>query len=177
MMKTLVILAHPNIEDSRVNNRWKRELLQYTNEITIHEIYKEYPNWSIDVLKEQQLLEAYDNVIFQFPLYWYSYPPLLKKWFDDVFTHGWAYGSKGDKLEGKKLGIAMSIGDKKENYLSTGSVSFTVDEVIAPFKASAVHVGAIPLPYFAVFGASFQASDEDIDQSAKDYIKYIFQYK
>ncbi len=177
MMKTLVILAHPNIEDSRVNNRWKRELLQYTNEITIHEIYKEYPNWSIDVLKEQQLLEAYDNVIFQFPLYWYSYPPLLKKWFDDVFTHGWAYGSKGDKLKGKKLGIAMSIGDKKENYLPTGSVSFTVDEVIAPFKASAVHVGAITLPYFAVFGASFQASDEDIDQSAKDYIKYIFQYK
>ncbi|WP_274484808.1 NAD(P)H-dependent oxidoreductase [Paenibacillus polymyxa] len=74
---------------------------------------------------------------------------------DDVFTHGWAYGSQGDKLKGKKLGIAMSIGDKKENYLPTGSVSFTVDEVIAPFKAS----------------------DEDINQSAKDYIKYIFQYK
>ncbi len=177
MMKTLVILAHPHIEDSRVNNRWKRELLQYTNEITIHEIYKEYPNWSIDVLKEQKLLEAHSNIIFQFPLYWYSYPPLLKKWMDDVFTHGWAYGSQGDKLKGKKLGIAMSIGDKKENYSPTGSVSFTVDEVIAPFKASAVHVGAITLPYFAVFGASFQASDEDINQSAKDYIKYIFQYK
>ncbi|APQ62080.1 MULTISPECIES: NAD(P)H-dependent oxidoreductase [Paenibacillus] len=176
-MKTLVILAHPHIEDSRVNNRWKRELLQYTNEITIHEIYKEYPNWSIDVLKEQKLLEAHSNIIIQFPLYWYSYPPLLKKWMDDVFTHGWAYGSQGDKLKGKKLGIAMSIGDKKENYSPTGSVSFTVDEVIAPFKASAVHVGAITLPYFAVFGASFQASDEDINQSAKDYIKYIFQYK
>lgn len=177
MMKTLVILAHPNIEDSRVNNKWKRELLQYTNEITIHEIYKEYPNWSIDVLKEQKLLEAHSNIIFQFPLYWYSYPPLLKKWLDDVFTHGWAYVSQGDKLKGKKLGIAMSIGDKKENYSPTGSVSFTVEEVVAPFKASAVHVGAITLPYFAVFGASFQASDDDIDQSAKDYIKYIFQYK
>ncbi|PNQ81511.1 NAD(P)H-dependent oxidoreductase [Paenibacillus sp. F4] len=176
-MKTLVILAHPNIEDSRVNKRWKQELLQYTHEITIHEIYKEYPNWSIDVLKEQKLLEAHNNVIFQFPLYWYSYPPLLKKWLDDVFTHGWAYGSKGNKLKGKKLGIAVSIGDKKENYLPTGSVSFTVDEVITPFKASTVHVGAISLPYFAVFGASFQASDEEINQSAKDYIKYIFQYK
>lgn len=177
MMKTLVILAHPNIENSRVNQRWKQELLRYSNEITIHEIYKEYPNWKIDVLKEQKLLEAHSNIIFQFPLYWYSYPPLLKKWFDDVFAHGWAYGSKGDKLKGKKLGIAMSIGDKKENYLSTGSVTFTVDEVIAPFKASAVHVGAVTLPYFAVFGASFQASDEDINQSAKDYIKYIFQHK
>jgi putative NADPH-quinone reductase len=130
-MKTLVILAHPNLENSRVNQRWKEELLQYPNDITIHEIYKEYPDWNIDVPREQNLMEAYDHVIFQFPLYWYSYPPLLKKWFD---------------------------------------------EVIAPFKASAKHIGAEALPYFAVFGASFQASDEEINTSAKDYINYIFKY-
>lgn len=177
MKKTLVILAHPNIEDSRVNKRWKQELLLYPDEITIHEIYKAYPSWNIDVLKEQKLLEAYNNVILQFPLYWYSYPPLLKKWLDDVFTHGWAYGSTGNKLKGKKLGIAMSIGDKKENYLPAGSVSFTVDEIIAPFKACAIHVGAIALPCFSVYGVSFQASDEDINKSAKDYINYILKQK
>lgn len=173
-MKTLVILAHPNIDDSRVNKRWKQELVQYANEIEIHELYKEYPDWNIDVDREQQLLEAHDHIILQFPLYWYSYPPLLKKWLDDVFTHGWAYGSKGNKLKSKKFGIAMSIGDKKENYSSTGSITFTVDEVITPFKASMIHVGAIVLPHFAVFGSSFQASDEEINQSAKDYIDYIF---
>jgi putative NADPH-quinone reductase len=176
-MKTLVILAHPNIEASRVNKRWREELLQHPDEITVHELYKEYPDWNIDVVKEQKLVEAYSHVIFQFPLYWYSYPPLLKKWLDDVFTYGWAYGSNGNKLHGKKLGIAMSIGDKRENYLPAGSVSFTVDEVIAPFKASAIHVGATALPHFAVFGASFQASDEEIDQSAADYVEYIRQYR
>jgi len=176
-MKTLVILAHPNLEISRVNQRWKEELLQYPNDITIHEIYKEYPNWNIDVLREQEILEAYDHVIFQFPLYWYSYPPLLKKWFDDVFTYGWAYGSTGDKLKGKKLGLAVSIGDKKENYKPEGSVSFTVDQVTTPFIASAIHVGAEALPYFAVFGASFQASDEEINQSAKEYIDYIINHQ
>ncbi len=175
-MKTLVILAHPNLEASRVNQRWKKELLRHPNDIAIHEIYKEYPEWEIDVSREQTLLEAYNHVVFQFPFYWYSYPPLLKKWFDDVFAYGWAYGSKGDKLKGKKLGLAISIGDKKENYLSEGSVSFTVDELITPFKASARHVGADSLAYFAVFGASFQASDEEINQSAKDYIRYIFRY-
>ncbi|MNO09099.1 hypothetical protein D3C81_2320730 [compost metagenome] len=71
----------------------------------------------------------------------------------------------------------MSIGDKKENYLPTGSVSFTADEVIAPFKASAIHVGATALPHFAVFGASFQVSDKEIDQSAADYIQYIVQHR
>jgi len=176
-MKTLVILTHPNIEASNINKRWKQELLQHPDEITIHELYKEYPDWSIDVVKEQKLIETYDHIVFQFPLYWYSYPSLLKRWLDDVFTHGWAYGSKGDKLKGKKFGIAMSIGDKKENYLPTGSVTFTVDEVLIPFKASAVHVGANVLPYFAIFGASYQASAEDINQNAKDYIQYIFKHQ
>lgn len=176
-MKTLVILAHPTIVDSKINKRWKQELLQYPDEITIHELYKEYPDGNINVLKEQKLLESYDNIIFQFPLYWYSYPSLLKKWLDEVFTHGWAYGSKGDKLKGKKFGIAMSIGDKKDNYLPSGSVTFTVDEVIIPFKATAIHVGAILMPHFAIFGASYQATEEEINQSAKDYIKYIFDFK
>lgn len=176
-MTTLVILAHPNVEASRVNRRWRQELLLHPEEVTIHELYQEYPDWRIDVTKEQQLLEAHQHIIFQFPLYWYSYPPLLKKWLDDVFTHGWAYGSNGNKLNGKRMGLAMSIGDKQENYLPTGSVTFTVDEVIAPFKASAIHVGATTLPYFAVFGASFQASDEAIDQSAADYIQYIHAHR
>ncbi|WP_046216665.1 NAD(P)H-dependent oxidoreductase [Paenibacillus wulumuqiensis] len=176
-MKTLVILAHPDIEVSRVNQRWRKELLQHPGDITIHELYKEYPDWNIDVPREQEMMEAYDHVIFQFPFYWYSYPPLLKKWFDDVFTYGWAYGSAGNKLNGKKLGLAISIGDKKENYTSEGSVSFTVDQLIAPFVASTIHVGAIALPYFAVFGSSFQASDEEIDLSAREYIDYIMEYQ
>ena len=173
-MKTLVVVAHPDIDASRVNRRWRQELLRHEDAITIHELYKEYPRWDIDVRKEQDLLEAHDHVILQFPLYWYSYPPLLKKWLDDVFAYGWAYGSTGNMLRGKKIRIAASIGDKKENYSSAGSVSFTVDEILAPFKASAIHVGAVALPYFAVFGASYQASDDEIDRSAKDYVDYIF---
>jgi putative NADPH-quinone reductase len=58
-------------------------------------------------------------------------------------------------------------------FSRSGPISFTVDEILAPFQASANHVGAIALPYFSVFGASFQASDEEINQSAKDYVNYI----
>ena len=176
-MKTLVILAHPDIENSRVNKRWREELKKYPEDIEIHEIYKEYPDGNISAEKEQILMEAHDFVVFQFPVYWYSYPPLLKKWLDTVFTHGWAYGSQGHALEGKTFGLALSVGDKKENYTPTGTVKFTVDEIMIPFKASANHVGAKVLPYFAVFGSSFQATDEDINQSARDYIEYIFKYQ
>lgn len=73
------------------------------------------------------------------------------------------------------MGLAISIGDKKENYTREGSISFTLDEVVTPFKASINHVGAVALPYFAVFGASFQATDEEINQSAQDYIRYVYE--
>ena len=79
-MKALIVLAHPNIETSRVNKRWREELAQHTDIAEIHELYREYPDWQIDVEREQRLLESHELIVLQFPLYWYSYPPLLKKW-------------------------------------------------------------------------------------------------
>ena len=176
-MRTLIILAHPDINNSTINRRWKQELEKYPEEFIIHELYNEYPDWNIEVEKEQQLLESSEHIIIQFPVYWYSYPPLLKKWMDDVFAYGWAYGKNGNKLVGKKFGLAMSIGDKEENYAPSGSVGFSVDEIIIPFKASTAHIGAIALSYFSLFRASFQISSEEVEQSAKDYIRYILRTK
>lgn len=173
MNKTLVILAHPNIETSRVNRRWREELLRHPDRIEVHELYAAYPDGQIDVRQEQERLERCDRVILQFPLYWYSYPPLLKKWFDDVWTYGWAYGSTGTKLRGKLIGTAISIGDQIANYHPDGGVSFTVDQILAPFKASLRHVGAIEQPHFALFGASFQVSDQEVEDSAAAYVEYV----
>ena len=66
-MKPLVIVAHPDMERSRVNRRWKQELDQYPADIDVHELYTQYPDWKIDVAQEQKLLEAHDLLILQFP--------------------------------------------------------------------------------------------------------------
>ena len=39
-----------------------------------------------------------------------QFTAIIKKWFDDVLTYGFAYGSKGDKVKGKEFGVAISIG-------------------------------------------------------------------
>ena len=115
--KTLVILAHPNIGKSSANKRWREELLKYPEEIEVHELYKEYPDWNINIKKEQELLEKYNHIILQFPLYWFNCPPLLKKWLDDVFEHNWAYGTNGNKLKDKKIGaVALDVYEEEENY-------------------------------------------------------------
>lgn len=166
-MKTLVILAHPDIENSRINKKWKEELEKYPDEIKVHELYKEYPDWNIDVEKEHKLIEGYDNIILQFPVYWCSCPPLLKKWFDDVWTFNWAYGPEGDKLKNRKIGLAISAGSLEESY------TLPVNEILSPFKASTIHVGAEFLPYFSLFGTVHDMSDEKVAQSAVEYVEYI----
>ena len=102
-MKTLIVVAHPEIANSNVNKKWVDELSKHPEKFTIHQLYKLYPDEKIDVLKEQKLIEAHDKLILQFPMYWFNCPPLLKKWLDVVFTYGWAYGSKGNMLKGKKV--------------------------------------------------------------------------
>lgn len=104
-MKLMVIVAHPDLKTSRANRALMLEIHNHPN-IDVRDLYRMYPNWNIDVEKEQQLLLSYDRVIFQFPFYCYSCPPLLKKWFDDVFTYGWAFGPEGNQLKGKEFMLA-----------------------------------------------------------------------
>ena len=168
-MKTLVILAHPNIEASRVNRRLIEEVRKHS-EITVHELYSSYPDWVIDVPREQVLLESHDRIVFQVPLYWYSTPPLLKKWQDDVLTYGWAYGTQGKKLQGKELLIATSIGGRQEVYQAGGSNHFTMSEILRPLHATANMCKMTYLPAFVVDGAS---DEKQLTEAALRYVNLI----
>ena len=167
-VKTLVIVTHPNIESSVWNKAWVNELKKH-DEITIHELYKEYPDENIDVHREQQLVLAHDRIIFQYPLYWYTAPPLLKKWFENVLLYSWAYGPGGTKTTGKEIGVAFSYGAPKDAYQPTGSNHFTLEEILVPFRALANYISAVYLPHFA-----YNTLDETLlEQSSKDYVRHI----
>ncbi|XP_074055517.1 ribosyldihydronicotinamide dehydrogenase [quinone]-like [Macrotis lagotis] len=58
--------------------------------IETHEAYKK-ESLSSDIAAEQKKLQEADLVIFQFPLYWYSMPAIMKGWIDRVFCHGFAF--------------------------------------------------------------------------------------
>lgn len=65
-MKIMVIAVHPNLNHSRANQALARELKDHTY-IYFRDLYQEYPDWNIDLEREQQLLLQYDRVVFQFP--------------------------------------------------------------------------------------------------------------
>ncbi|UHA73402.1 NAD(P)H-dependent oxidoreductase [Paenibacillus sp. 481] len=173
-MKTLVIVTHPSIETSVINKRWVEELHKYPEKYTVHELHKVYPDGNIDVEKEQQLIESHGNLVLQFPVYWFNCPPLLKKWLDDVFAYGWAYGSNGgDKLKDRKIALAVSAGIKQADYSAEGRYKYTLEHLLAPFETSFLYCHADYRSFFAFYGTEYEPSASEVDTSAQNYLKFI----
>lgn len=84
-MKTLIVFAHTFWKDSKVN-RALLESIKDKNNLKIHNLSTSYNDGKIDVDKELALLKEADKIIFQFPLFWFSTPSLLKEWQDRVLS-------------------------------------------------------------------------------------------
>jgi len=143
-MKILVIFAHPDVDNGSIGNKIILDRLNKVDGVAIRELYKMYPDFKMspeDVVVEQQALIEADLIIFQFPLYWYNMPPLMRMWEDEVLLYGFCIGSKGDKLKGKDFLVSTTIGGPEESYSSTGYNSFTVPEFLRPIEQVAYHTG------------------------------------
>ncbi|NQD71195.1 NAD(P)H-dependent oxidoreductase [Sphingobacterium shayense] len=175
-MKTLIIVTHPNIEASVINKRWIQELEKHPKKYDVHQLYLAYPDEKIDVEKEQKLIEKYDKIILQFPLYWFSSPPLLKKWFDEVLTYGWAYGSKsGYKVGDKKIALAISAGVDEDELGPGGSSKYTLTDLTRPFELTFEYVKADYKAPFAYYGMESNVTNEWVENSVPKYLSYIDQ--
>lgn len=173
-MKTLVIVTHPTMNESTMNKRWVEELLKYPEQYTVHQLYDAYPDEKIDVLAEQHLVEQHDKIIFQFPYYWFNSPSLLKKWLDQVMTHGWAYGSKsGYRMKGKKIALAISLGVQEEELSGSGKYKYPLDELTRPFELSFEYVKADYQPPFSFYGMDHIVSESHIALGVRSYINFL----
>jgi glutathione-regulated potassium-efflux system ancillary protein KefG len=84
--RILALLAHPALEKSRVNRRLL-EAIRGMDGVTINDLYEAYPDFDIDVLREQQQLVDHDLIVFQHPSYWYRTPAMVKQWEDLADVH------------------------------------------------------------------------------------------
>jgi NAD(P)H dehydrogenase (quinone) len=73
---------------------------------------------SADILLHQQRLLAADNLVLQFPLWWWSLPAQLKGWIDRTFAAGFAYG--GASLAGRSAMLTVTAETKAERFLAQG---------------------------------------------------------
>lgn len=168
MKKTLIILVHPDIQTSHINKALI-ESIQNEKEVTVHDLYATYKTVeAIDVAKEQALLMAHDRIIFQFPLYWYSAPSMLKEWQDKVLGYGFAYGPEGSKLEGKESKIIVSVGSPEYAYQSGFYNNFTLSEYLRPLQSTITFTGMTFRGIFGVYGA-MKMTDEKLQHGVSEY--------
>lgn len=150
--RILVLFAHPSQARSEVNSLLFHTAGQHPA-VTAVDLYAEYPDFNIKIDREQQRLLNHDVVIFQFPIYWYSTPALLKEWQDLVLEYGFAYGKDGDVLKGKLFLCAVSAGGREEAYQSDGFNHFTLRQLLQPLEQMASITQMEYLPPFALFGS------------------------
>ena len=174
-MKTLVIISHPDIMESG-SQQYLLSSIPDNKDITVHHLESLYPDFKIDIEKEQALLKEHDRIIFQFPFYWYSSPALLKKWQDDVLTDGFAYGKNGKALTGKEFGLVVTIGVKKVEYQPGGREGFSIDELTKPYQALALKTKMTFLKTLPVFQFSYLTEDQKMTLLIR-YQQYLTQEK
>ncbi|MEF7612972.1 NAD(P)H-dependent oxidoreductase [Aquincola sp. MAHUQ-54] len=170
-MKTLVLVAHPNLETSRINKAWARALRRQPG-VTVVDLAAKYPDHAIDILEEQALLLAHDRYVLQFPLYWYSSPPILKSWIDAVLQPGFAYAVGGTRLRGKEWMVSTSVGSTEDGYRAGGHNQFTVDEMLRPFQQTAAYTGGIYRSPYCFYRAML-ATEADIVEGTRRMLQHV----
>ncbi|EJE8557269.1 NAD(P)H-dependent oxidoreductase [Vibrio vulnificus] len=170
--KVLVIYAHPSQHRSEVNAPLFAAA-QAVDGVTCVDLYAEYPQFDINIDKEQARLLEHDVIVFQFPLYWYSTPALLKEWQDLVLEYGFAYGTDGTALKDKLMLCVVSAGGKEEAYKAEGYNHFTIRQLLAPIEQMAALTSMHYLPPFAIFGARTALEENRIDQHVERYVTLL----
>lgn len=125
-----------------------------------------------DVRAEQEKLLWADTVLFQFPLWWFTMPAILKGWVDRVFTYHFAYGvgehsetRYGDRygegtLAGRRALVSVTIGGAESHYSARG-INGPVEDLLFPFQHGVLYYpGLEVLPPFVVYGADRLTRDD-----------------
>jgi glutathione-regulated potassium-efflux system ancillary protein KefF len=154
MADVLVIAAHPQLAHSRVTRSLMRAAAAADPaRIEVRDLYALYPDYFIDSAAEQGALREAGLVVWLHPVHWYSMPPLMKLWLDEVFAFGWAYGPQGKHLRGKDLWLAASTGGPEESYRPDGHNRYFFDAFLHPYEQTAALAGMRWLPPLLLHGA------------------------
>jgi glutathione-regulated potassium-efflux system ancillary protein KefF len=185
--RVLVLAAHPSLHSSRIN-RPLMDAARALPHVQLRDLYALYPDYAIDVAAEQAALEAVDLIVWQHPLHWYSMPPLMKLWLDEVLAFGWAYGAvaggaasdgssgqPGQRLRGKDLWLVVSTGGTEAAYHPQGYNRYFFDAFLPPYEQTAALCGMRFLPPLVLHGAHHVSPAEQAAHT-QTYVQRLSSY-
>ncbi|ATO32328.1 Glutathione-regulated potassium-efflux system ancillary protein KefF [Dickeya dianthicola] len=142
MKEVLIVSGHPNMDEESFSNRIILECLTHLlPEANTLRLDRAHHHYEFDIGLEQERLKKADIIVFQFPMFWYGLPALMKKYIDDVFAHGFAYGSTGTYLKDKTLLVSFTTGGAEADYRYDGEQRYPVEDFLPFLKNLAWYCG------------------------------------
>ncbi|XP_071397754.1 NAD(P)H dehydrogenase [quinone] 1 isoform X1 [Centroberyx affinis] len=97
---------------------------------------------SDDIAAEQRKVEEAELIIFQFPLYWFSVPAIMKGWMDRVLTQGFAFSLEKMYNNGifkdKKAMLSFSTGAMQTMFRPDG-INGDINVTLWPLQNGTLH--------------------------------------
>lgn len=128
-----------------------------------------------DIQAELDKIKWADLIIFNFPIYWFGMPAIMKGWIDRVFVSGLCYGGRRiyDRggLKGKKAMLSFTLGGQQHMF-GSGAVHGEMEALLRPIHQGVLaYVGLEVLPPFIAYHVPY------ISEVARwGYLKEYFQH-
>jgi NAD(P)H dehydrogenase (quinone) len=108
-----------------------------------------------DIAEEQRKVLAANLVVFQFPMWWFGMPSILKGWVDRIFARGFAYlpGRKYDTgmLAGRRAMLSITTGTSRDTYREDG-IDGDINDILWPIHNGMLrYTGFDVLPPFIAY--------------------------
>jgi putative NADPH-quinone reductase len=124
----------------------------------------EHDGFAADIETELQKLAWCEVMIWQFPLWWFGVPAVLKGWVDRVFAMGRAYGNgrlyENGPFRGKRALLSLTTGGGAADYLPHG-LQGELAGILRPIHRGMLQfTGFTVLPPHVVYGPTRQSEAE-----------------
>lgn len=173
MTKTLILLFHPDMANSRANAALVEAAARLPG-VEIADLHALYPDGAIDDDAEVARLLSADRIVLQFPLQWYSTPPLLKAWQDRILTRMFYidYAAEGARLEGRPILLAVTAGNTAQAYGPGGRNLYPLTDLLRPLEVTANRCGLPWAEPFIVFEAN-KLETEALADAARRFVSKL----
>ena len=132
-----------------------------------------------DIQAELDKLLWADLVIFNFPIYWFSAPAILKGWFDRVLVSGICYGGKRfydqGGLAGKKALVTVTLGGR-DHMFGEGAIHGPLEDMLRPIlRGTLAYTGMTVLPPFVAWHVPYIGNDarQDFLRQYQDRLQHL----
>ena len=162
-------MSHPDVDQS-TSQQFLLAAVKGEEQIQIRHlesILAKQEDNHFDKTIERAFLQEADKIIFQFPLYWYQCPSVMKQWMDEVLTL-----NLSQKDTKKEFGIVVTVGAKKDRYTAGGSVGFGIEELLRPYQALANQLGWNYQTPFVIYQFQYLPETQK-QQLLVDYLYYL----